>query len=62
MHIDLISFYERIFAFKTYHNWLIDEVYDLLPWEVEVMTSLIANYIDAKEAQRKQDVATRNSM
>lgn len=62
MHIDLVSHYERIFAFKQYHGWAIEEVEELMPWEFEVVTSLLMNYLEAKDAQRKQDIATQNSL
>lgn len=62
MHNSIIAYYERIFAFKQYHSWSINEINDLIPWELDVMTSLISNYLDAMEAKRKQDVVTRRSL
>ena len=62
MHISLVPHYERIFAFKQYHGWAVEEIENLMPWELEVMTSLLNNYLEAKEAQRKQDIATQNSL
>ena len=54
MHNNLVQHYERIFAFKQYHNWNISEIEDLLPWELDVMTSLLSNYLETLELQRKQ--------
>ncbi len=54
MHNSLLSYYETIFAYKTYHGWSIDEVLDLMPWELEVMGSLMNNYIEYKEMKAKQ--------
>jgi len=62
MHNSIISYYEKLFAFKQYHQWSINEIENLMPWELEVMTALISNYLDAMEAQRKQDATTRASM
>ncbi len=62
MHNSLVAFYEKLFAFKQYHSWTVPEIEALMPWEMEVMTSLISNYMDAMEAKRKQDVVTRRSM
>ena len=62
MHNNIISYYEKLFAFKQYHQWSVTEIENLMPWELEVMTALISNYLDAMEAQRKQDATTRASM
>ena len=53
MHNDLISYYERIFAFRQYHQWSFDDVENLYPWELDVMTSLLSNYIEKLEMDRK---------
>ena len=58
MHNSLINYYERIFAFKQYHQWNISEIEELIPWEFEVMTSLLTNYLESIEMQRKQGEAT----
>jgi len=60
MHVDLMTYYERIFAFKQYHQWSLQEVGDLMPWELDVMTSLISNYIEKMELDRKQAALDRN--
>ena len=62
MHNSIISYYEKLFAFKQYHQWSVTEIENLMPWELEVMTALISNYLDAMEAKRKQDATTRASM
>lgn len=54
MHTNLVSHYEKLFAFKQYHGWTVTEIEDLLPWELDVMTSFIVNYLEAKELARKQ--------
>ena len=53
MHTSLINYYERVFAFKQYHQWNIAEIDELLPWELDVMTSLLSNYMEKKEMDRK---------
>ena len=62
MHDGLISYYERIFAFKQFHNWSVDEIGEFMPWELEVMQALLANYLEQQELKRKQQQATMNSM
>ena len=54
MHNDLMSYYERIFAFRQYHQWSLVDIENLLPWELDVMTSLLSNYLEQLEMQRKQ--------
>jgi len=61
MHNNLVNYYERIFAFKQYHGWSISELEDLLPWEMDVMITLLANYIEKMELDRKQAQLNRNS-
>ena len=57
MYNNLIAYYERIFAFKQYHNWNMAEIEDLIPWELDVMTTFLNNYLQLREAQRKQTAA-----
>ena len=54
MHTGLVQHYERIFAFKQYHNWNLAEIEDLMPWELDVMTQLLSNYLETLELHRKQ--------
>lgn len=54
MHTSLVQHYERIFAFKQYHNWSLTDIEGLIPWELEVMTSLLSNYLETLELHRKQ--------
>ena len=54
MHTSLVQHYERIFAFKQYHGWHLSEINELLPWELEVMTTLLSNYLETLEMHRKQ--------
>ena len=54
MHTSLVQHYERIFAFKQYHGWYISEIEDLMPWELDVMTTLLSNYLETLELHRKQ--------
>ena len=54
MHTSLIGYYERIFAFRQYHNWGLSELESLIPWEFDVMTSMLTNYLETLEMRRKQ--------
>jgi hypothetical protein len=59
MHNNLIAYYEKLFAFKQYHNWSIQEIEDLIPWELDVMSTFLNNYLELQEMQRKQAAANR---
>jgi len=54
MHSSLVDYYTRIFAFKQHHGWSISDIENLMPWEFEVMTSMLSNYLETVELQRKQ--------
>ena len=54
MHIDLIAYYEKAFALKQYHHWTLDEIENMIPWELEVMVNFLNNYLELQELQRKQ--------
>ena len=54
MHNSLIAHYEKVFALKQYHNWSMSELEDMMPWELDVMTSFLNNYLELQELQRKQ--------
>ena len=54
MHNNLLSYYERLFAFKQYHGWNVSEIEDLIPWEFDVMMSLLSNYLETVELKRQQ--------
>ena len=62
MHTDLVNHYERVFAFQQYHNWSINDVENLIPWEFEVMTSLLENYIQKIELDKKQAALNRAAL
>jgi hypothetical protein len=54
MHTNLINYYERIFAFQQFHHWSLTELENLMPWEFDVMTSMLSGYLEKVEMQRKQ--------
>jgi len=61
MHTSLLHYYEKLFAFKQYHGWNVSEIEQLLPWEFDVMTSLLNNYLESVEMRKKQALASRNT-
>jgi len=59
MHNNLIAYYERIFAFKQYHGWSTSEIEDLMPWELDVMTTFLNNYLELQEMKKQQALINR---
>jgi len=59
MHNSLLNYYEKLFAFKQYHGWNVSEIEELLPWEFDVMTSLLSGYLETMEQKRKHAQAGR---
>jgi len=59
MHNSLIAYYERIFAFRQYHSWSLVDVENMMPWELDVMMTLLSNYIEKLELDRKQAEVNR---
>ena len=58
MHNNLMAYYERIFAFRQYHNWSLTDVEDMIPWELDVMMSLLSNYIEKVEMDKRHAQAS----
>ena len=54
LHNNLLTYYERIFALKQYHNWSVAEIEDMIPWELDVIISLLSNYLEQQELAKKQ--------
>jgi hypothetical protein len=59
--MNIMIYYERIFAFKQYHSWEISDIENLMPWEFDVMTSLLSNFIEQQELLKKQAQTSRMS-
>ena len=53
IHTGLLAHYEKTFALVQYHKWSLSEVEELYPWELDVYVTLLANYIDKIETDRK---------
>ncbi len=60
VHTGLLPYYETIFALTHHHGWSIDDIENLIPWELEVLTTLLSNYIDTVETHRKNASFARN--
>ena len=52
--MNIMIYYERIFAFKQYHHREVSDIENMMPWEFDVMTTLLSNFIETQELHRKQ--------
>jgi hypothetical protein len=41
-----MSYYKLIFALKQHHQWGIEEIETMMPWEREVYVTLLKQYIE----------------
>ena len=48
-----MAYYERIFAFRQYHSWSLEDVVEMMPWELDVMMTLLSNYVEKIELDRR---------
>ena len=44
-HTSLGSYYQLIFSMKQHHNWSIHEIEEMLPWERDIYTTMLTNWI-----------------
>jgi hypothetical protein len=51
------GYYKTNFALMQYHKYSLTEIENLMPWEREVYTSLLMQYIQEEKA--KQEAANR---
>lgn len=52
-HNDLIFYYKKIFAMVQHHKYSVDEIESMLPYERDLYFSLIIDFIEKQEEQRK---------
>ena len=52
----MISYYENNFALVNHHNWYLEEIENLMPWERDVYTTLLINYLkEESDRMREQE-------
>jgi len=53
----LEGYYKMNFALMQYHKYSLTEIEDMIPWEREVYTTLLMQYLE--EVKQKQEAAKR---
>ena len=56
---DLESYYRTNFALMQYHKYSLTELENMMPWERDIYTSLLAQYIEEENLKRQQEEGVR---
>lgn len=56
MNSSVMNYYQRIFEFVQYQNWVLSDIENLYPWEFEVNQALLSNFLEAQELARQQQI------
>jgi hypothetical protein len=52
----MVGYYENNFALVQHHNWSLEEIENLIPWERDVYTTLLIEHLkEEKERMEQQD-------
>ena len=53
-HIDLESYFKLNFALMQHHKYSLTEIENMMPWEREIYTGLLTQYIEEENLRIKQ--------
>ena len=53
-HEDLASYYKLNFALMQHHKYSLTELENMMPWEREIYTGLLTQYIEEENLRIKQ--------
>ena len=56
---DLESYYRTNFALMQYHKYSLTELENMMPWERDIYTSLLQQYIEEENLKRQQAVGVQ---
>jgi len=56
---DLESYYRTNFALMQYHKYSLTELENMMPWERDIYTSLLEQYIETENLKRQQEEGVR---
>ena len=56
---DLESYYRTNFALMQYHKYSLTELENMMPWERDIYTSLLQQYIEGENLKRQQEEGVR---
>tara|TARA_A100001011_G_scaffold239177_1_gene247171 strand:- start:6907 stop:7083 length:177 start_codon:yes stop_codon:yes gene_type:complete len=53
-HMDLESYYKLNFALMQHHKYSLTEIENMMPWEREIYTGLLSQYVEEENLKAKQ--------
>ena len=53
-HIDLESYFKLNFALIQHHKYSLTEIENMMPWEREIYTGLLSQYVEEENLKAKQ--------
>ena len=56
---DLESYYRTNFALMQYHKYSLTELENMMPWERDIYTTLLQQYIEEENLKRQQEEGVR---
>ena len=57
-HETLVNYYQANFAMMQHHNYSLEELEEMMPWEREIYMGLLLQYL--KEEREQQERQARN--
>lgn len=52
--MSLISYYKENFALVQHHKWSLSEIENMIPFEKDIYTNLLLEYLDKLEEERNK--------
>ena len=53
-HMNLESYYKLNFALMQHHKYSLTEIENMMPWEREIYTGLLSQYVEEENLKAKQ--------
>lgn len=57
--MNLVGYYQIIFNMKQHHNWSVEEIENMYPWEREVYVALLKQYIEEENERTNKRMNQR---
>ena len=51
--MNLTSFYKMNFSLMKHHNWSLSDVENMMPWEREIYTNLLMQYLEEENMKAR---------
>jgi len=58
-HDELVNYYKINFALIKFHNYTLEDLENMLPWERDVYVSLLIRYIKEENERKKRELKSK---